>query len=224
MEKKYIEKIVETLIDEYGALERENLADPLDELIRTITSQNTTDRLSDKVFKSLKERFPRWDMLLASDGVKGEVEEVIRPAGLAPTKAERIIGIIRTIREREGSITLDRLREMPDDEVVSYLISMKGVGLKTAYCVLAFSLSRDVSPVDTHIHRVSTRIGIIPDDTTREKAHYILNDMLPEGRRYLAHLAMIKHGRIVCKARKPQCSDCCVKIHCDYYNSGRFDS
>jgi endonuclease-3 len=211
-----IKKVLSILIEYYKGYSRENLSDPVDELIRTVLSQNTTDINSDRAFERLKVRFPKWNMLL-NDSIESELVDIISPAGLGPTKAKRIIGIIGEIRKREGAISLDRLRYIVDNEALSYLMSIKGVGAKTAYCVMAFSFGRDLSPVDTHVHRVASRIGILPEKVSKEKAHKLLNDILPEGMRLKAHFALINHGRQICRARKPQCARCIVSKYCNYY-------
>ena len=216
MDTNLIKKVLSILIKHYKDYSRDNLNDPVDELIRTVLSQNTTDVNSDRAFTRLKTQFPVWDMIL-ENGIEGELVEVIRPAGLGPTKAKRIISIIKEIKSREGRICLDRLRGMLDDEVLLYLTSIKGVGAKTAYCVMAFSFGRDLSPVDTHIYRVASRLDILPKGINKEKAHKLLNEVLPFGKRLVSHFALINHGRQICRARKPQCANCRVNKYCNYY-------
>ncbi|MGQ9706279.1 MAG: endonuclease III domain-containing protein [bacterium] len=215
MNVKIINKIISILIEHYKNYSRDNLPCPVDELIRTVLSQNTTDLSSNRVFNLLKARFPTWEMVL-EDGIESELKDIIRPAGLGPTKAERIIGILNQIKKREGVISLDRLRDMTDDTAISYLTDIKGIGAKTAYCVMAFSFGRDLSPVDTHVHRVATRIGILPEKVNIDKAHRLLNEVLPVGKRLMSHFALINHGRKVCRAKKPICVICPIIKHCNY--------
>ncbi|MGQ9697911.1 MAG: endonuclease III domain-containing protein [Armatimonadota bacterium] len=187
-------------------------ADPLDELILTVLSQKTSDANSRRAFASLKTRFPTWeDAAVAS---VDELEDAIRPAGLAPQKAPRILGILREIAARERAYSLHRLEQMPTDEAVRYLTSLHGVGLKTAACVLMFSLGRPVLPVDTHVHRVSLRLGLVPRGSSADQAHHILQRLYPEDERYPVHINMIRHGREVCTARSPRCNACPLLSGC----------
>lgn len=191
--------------------------DPLDELILTILSQNTTDTNSGRAFRELKRYYTDYRSILKDD--VSSLSEVIRIAGLHNIKAKRIKGILKEIEEREGKLSLKSLHNLTNEKALEYLISLKGVGYKTASCVLAFSLNRDVIPVDTHILRVGKRVGFLPDDANSKKAHYLINKITPEGKGLHLHLALIRHGRTVCKARSPLCEDCCIKGYCIFYGS-----
>ena len=136
--------------------------------------------------------------------------DAIRSGGLANTKAPRIQAILREIREREGRFDLSSLRQMSDREANGYLSSLPGVGPKTAAVVLAFSLGRDALPVDTHVHRVATRLGLIDPGTTAQKAHRVLEDLVPAEIRVPLHVGFIRLGREICKAGRPLCEDCPV--------------
>jgi endonuclease-3 len=144
------------------------------------------------------------------------VAEAIRPGGLAETKAPRIQEALRVILTERGDLSLEFLVDMPIEEAKAWLMRLKGVGPKTAAIILLFSLGRPAFPVDTHVHRVSGRLGLIPSHMSREKAHDLLEQLLPSAIYYPLHINLINHGRQVCKARTPRCAVCVVQAHCDY--------
>jgi endonuclease-3 len=144
-----------------------------------------------------------------------EIEEAIRPGGLARLKAPRIRAVLDEILEREGRVDLSGLELLADDEVYVYLRSLPGVGPKTADCVLAFAMQRDAFPIDTHVHRVVGRLGWVPAKSSAEGASRELGPRIPSGLRYQLHVAMIVHGRRTCRARRPLCSECPVLDLCD---------
>ena len=199
--------------------------DPVATLVNTILSQNTNDVNRDTAYQRLQERFskkgregeavPDWEQV--RDATVEEVIEAIRPAGLGPTKAPRIQGALQTITEREGEITLGFLRDMSTEEARQWLTDLPGVGPKTAAIVLCFALGKPAFPVDTHVHRVSGRLGLIPENASREKAHDILEDIVPEDIYYPFHLNLIAHGRTICHSRNPACDRCVLRADCDYY-------
>ena len=209
---RFLERCFDILQGYHGQIERQDPRDPLDELILTILSQNTNDRNRDRAYESLRERFPSNDDLLKAD--RKDIEDAIRVGGLAASKSRNISEIVKNLHERRESISLDYLKSMDDEAAMSELISMKGVGSKTAACVLVFSLGRDVFPVDTHIHRIIKRWGIVPLNTNREKTQEIMNDIVPDEWKYQGHLLIIRHGRTLCKARKPACGSCPLKEIC----------
>jgi len=211
--------IHELLIEEYGQREW-HPRDPLSVLISAILSQNTSDVNRDQAWRRLKERFPTWESLLAADTV--EIAEAIRPGGLANMKAPRILEILRAVKRERGELTLDFLAEMEVDEAKRWLTSLNGVGPKTAAIVLLFSLGKPAFPVDTHVHRVSRRLGLIGPKTSREKAHEILEALLPPEIYYTFHLNLIAHGRQVCKSQQPRCAACILREHCNYYRTSTF--
>jgi endonuclease-3 len=202
------------LIQEYGQREWRP-HEPLSVLISAILSQNTSDVNRDQAWRRLKERFPTWESLLAADSA--EIAEAIRPGGLANIKAPRIKKILRTIKQERGELTLDFLAEMDVDEAKRWLTSLNGVGPKTAAIVLLFSLGKPAFPVDTHVHRVSRRLGLIGLKTTREQAHHTLETLLPPEIYYTFHLNLIAHGREICQAQQPRCATCILQEHCDHY-------
>ena len=204
----------DVLLDRYGD-HPWHPRDPVATLVNTILSQNTNDVNRDTAYERLKQRFSNWDEV--RDAPQEEVVEAIRPAGLGPTKAPRIQGALRNVTEREGEITLDFLRDMSTAEARRWLTDLPGVGPKTAAIVLCFALGKPAFPVDTHVHRVSLRLGLIPEGTSREKAHSVLEEIVPKDLYYPFHLNLIAHGRAICHARNPECERCPLQDSCDYY-------
>ncbi len=186
--------------------------DPLEELIFTILSQNTSDTNSLRAYRAMRRRYPTWDAL--AEARVGELIETIRPGGLAATKGPRIVDVLRTIRSREGGLDLSWMKAASDSEVLEYLTSLPGVGPKTAACVLAFSLGRAAIPVDTHVLRVATRLGLVPEGTTAARAHDVLSDVIPSRLRVPMHVGLIRHGRAVCRAGLPHCDRCVLRDLC----------
>ncbi len=191
--------------------------DPVATLISTIISQNTNDTNRDIAFERLRERFPSWEQV--RDAPEEAIIEAIRPAGLGPTKAPRIQSALQRITEKAEQISLGFLRDLPTEEARAWLTDLPGVGPKTAAIVLCFALGKPAFPVDTHVHRVSQRLGLIPDGTSRERAHDLLEETLPERIYYSFHLNLIAHGRAICHSRNPECGACVLREVCDYYSS-----
>ena len=190
----------------YGPLEPPRRTDPLEELILTVQSQHTSDLNAERAFTALRAAFPTWDDVVRAK--PESVADVIRSGGLANTKAVRIQRILREIREREGRYDLSSLSRRSDDEVREYLTTLPGVGPKTAAVVMSFSLGRATIAVDTHVHRVSGRLGLIPPKTSADKAHVILEALVPPELRTSMHVGLISLGREICKAGRPQCEEC----------------
>lgn len=193
------------LLRHFGDLDPPRRTDPLDELILTVLSQHTSDANADRAFGSLRGRFPTWGAVVRAR--PAEVAEAIRSGGLANTKAPRIRSILREVSEREGRFDLSRLRRLSDVEVVRYLTSLPGVGPKTAAVVLAFALGRPALPVDTHVHRVATRLGWVPR-TSAESAHRRLETLVRPELRVPLHVGLIRLGREICKSGRPRCESC----------------
>jgi endonuclease-3 len=212
--KARISMIISLLESWYGIPKRVEEADPLDGLIRTILSQNTNDRNRDRAYQSLSENYPTWDSVLEA-GEKS-LSLVIKVGGLASVKARRIIKILESLKKTHGSLSLEFLKEFDSEEAENFLRSFDGVGYKTARCVLLFGLGRAVFPVDTHIFRVTKRLGIIPDKTNLQMAHEILGNEVPVEKRYSFHLNLIEHGRKVCKSRSAYCLECCLREVCTF--------
>jgi endonuclease-3 len=189
--------------------------DPLDELINTILSQNTNDLNRDRAYHALRAKFPTWEAV--RDAPLPQVMAAIKSAGLANQKGPRIQQVLRRITEERGELELNFLRDWPADEARTWLMSLDGVGPKTASIVLLFALGKPAFPVDTHIHRVTGRLGLIPPKTSAEKAHEILEELVPPEWYHSFHLNVIEHGRQVCKAQRPLCERCALQKHCDYF-------
>lgn len=203
------------LLREYGEPRWRTRLPPLDELVSTILSQNTNDTNRDRAFHALRARFPTWEAVRDAD--LAQVTEAIRTAGLANQKAPRIQLALRKISEQHGKLDLDFLRKWPAERVRNWLMELKGVGPKTASIVMLFSLDMPAFPVDTHVHRVTGRLGLIAEKTSAEKAHALLEELFPEDTFYAAHLNLIRHGREVCRARQPDCDVCVLQDLCRYF-------
>ena len=214
--------IHDLLLSEYGD-HPWHPRDPVATFVSTILSQNTNDVNRDRAFERLRGRLPTWEAV--RDAPLDELIEAIRPAGLAPTKAPRIQEALRRIteergdRERKEKIGLEFLREMALEEARAWLLNIPGVGPKTAAIVLLFALGMPAFPVDTHIHRVTRRLGLIPQETNREKAHTLLEALVPPELYYPFHINLIEHGRATCHARNPKCARCILQDHCAYFAS-----
>ncbi|MGZ5306963.1 MAG: endonuclease III domain-containing protein, partial [Actinomycetota bacterium] len=207
-----IRAILNRLRKRFGELEPPRRADPLDELILTVLSQHTSDLNAGRAFDLLRAAFPTWDDVVRAPSVA--VVDAIRSGGLANTKAPRIQAILRAVNEREGRYGLARLRSASDEEARVYLMSLPGVGPKTAAVVLSFALGRDAIPVDTHVHRVSKRLGLVPTTASAERADRLLHELVPDGLRTQLHVALIRLGREICKASIPRCRECPLKDLC----------
>jgi endonuclease-3 len=202
------------LLDFYGEPTWRNPLPPVDELVSTILSQNTNDVNRDRAFEALRKRFPTWEAV--RDAPAPQIVAAIRPAGLANQKGPRIKQVLQEITKERGSLDLSFLSELPLEDARTWLTKFKGVGPKTAAIVLLFSLDRPAFPVDTHIYRVTGRIGLRPERMTVEQAHQHLEQLFPPESFYAAHLNLIRLGREVCGARKPDCLKCPLNDLCDY--------
>jgi endonuclease-3 len=187
---------------------------PVDELVSTILSQNTNDTNRDRAFERLRLKYPAWEQV--RDAHVEQVIDAIRPAGLANQKGPRIQQVLRAITKERGSLDLSFLAELPVEEARAWLMRFNGVGPKTAAIVLCFSLDKPAFPVDTHIYRVTGRLGLRPERMTVEQAHPYLESLLPPETYYAAHLNLIRLGREVCAARKPNCPVCPVRDLCEF--------
>jgi endonuclease-3 len=201
------------LIRKYGPKPRMG-HDPLDTLMLTILSQNTNDINRDRAFDALRQRFSTWQAV--QNAPADNVVEAIKTAGLANQKGPRMQEALSIIAERAGSLNLDFLEQMDLEEARLWLMSINGVGPKTAAIVLCFAFGRPAFPVDTHVHRVSKRLGLIGPKATREKAHVILENLVPPELCHVFHLNLIEHGRHVCRAGQPLCEICTIRDYCDY--------
>lgn len=186
----------------------------LDSLIGCILSQNTNDRNSGAAWRLLKKRFPSWAAAAAAP--RREIENAIRVGGLAPSKSGRIKTILAEVKRSRGDYSLEFLHEMSNRDAFDYLTAMKGVGVKTGAVVLLFAMGRDVFPVDTHIHRISQRLGFVPEGSTRDETFEAMSDLVPKGKAYSFHVNLIRFGRQRCRKRKPACQGCPLRRACLY--------
>jgi endonuclease-3 len=214
-----VERELDRLETSFGRPRLGRRLPPLDELVLTILSQHTNDLNRDRAYASLRRRFPSWEGVLRARPL--ELEEAIRVGGLAKTKSRVLQAVLRSIRRDQGRLDLSVLKTWPVEESSAYLRRLKGVGEKTACCVLLFSCGRPAFPVDTHIHRVALRLGWLPARATAARAHAALGDLIPKTRYLTAHLNLIALGRRICRARAPLCPRCPLRANCRYAARGR---
>jgi len=207
-------KIHETLLEKFGEPIWRNPLPAIDELVSTILSQNTNDINRDRAFNALRGKFPTWE--LVRDAKTRDVVDTIRPAGLANQKGPRIQQVLQAITKERGSLNLDFLKDLSIEDARNWLTKFNGVGPKTAAIVLCFSLNMPAFPVDTHVYRVTGRIGLRPEKMNVEQAHPHLEAVFPPETYYAAHLNLIRLGREICNARKPLCAKCPINKLCDY--------
>ncbi len=212
-------RVIAALEKEYGRPRLGDRKDPLSELVFTILSQNTTDMNRDRAWASLWSRFSSWDAIAAAP--RRRVEDAIRVGGLAPTKSRVIQDVLRRVRSEEGGYTLDRLKRMSLEEVEAHLSTFKGVGLKTIRCVQVFSLGQPAFPVDTHIFRITKRLGLVPPKAGPEAAHRVMQTLTPAKEVLPFHINLIRHGRTICRAGRPLCDACVLRRHCAFFGSRR---
>jgi len=186
---------------------------PLDVLIGTVLSQNTSDVNSDRAYRSLRARFPKWEDALAAS--PRAIAASIRCGGLARQKSRRIKSLLRWVRSSFGVLSLSGLHRLTDEEVRRLLAPLPGIGPKTLNVLMAFALHRDVFPVDTHVHRVTRRVGLIPPKANAEKAHRLLAPLVPKGEAYSLHVNLIRLGRERCHPRKADCPQCPLLKKCE---------
>jgi endonuclease III len=209
-DRRRLRTIVEKLAAEYGRPVLRPHGAPVDELVLTVLSQNTNDRNRDVAYTRLRERFSSWDEV--REAPIEELEEAIRPGGLAPTKSVRIHQILEAI----GDNDLADLADVPLDEAHRELCALPGVGRKTAACVLLFAFGRPDPPVDTHVYRVGTRLGLWPPGTPLPAAHDELARLCGDDPQfaYETHVLLIRHGRRTCVSRSPRCAECPLRRMC----------
>jgi len=212
--KEKINKTNRLLVRHFGIPYRaKKLPNPIDALIATILSQNTNDKNSYQAYRNLKKKYKSWEEL--SDASRKEIESVIRVAGLGKQKSASIKSFLSTLREKNGKLNLQYIKKMSDEEILNELTSIKGIGVKTASCVLLFSLDRNICPVDTHVHRTLNRIGLVKTKTP-DKTFEQIKDHLPDGIAHQFHTNLIMLGREICKPAKPSCSVCPLLKVCEF--------
>jgi endonuclease III len=201
------------ILQSYLGVPRQKKArtDPLDMLIGTLLSQNTNDRNSHRAYTELRRRFPTWEKVAGAP--VGAIASAIRVGGMKNQKSKRIKALLKKIFVKDGSYSLHGLKGMNDDDVMEMLTSFNGIGYKTAACVLLFSLRREVFPVDTHIHRISNRLGLV-ETKTPEKTFEAMKTLVPKRKSYSFHTNLIRFGRTVCLAQRPRCGQCPLYDEC----------
>jgi len=213
-----IRRVDQLLAQAYGE-KRVEAGDPLDGLVRTILSQNTTDKTSIPAFRTLKDQFPTWERALAAR--PHEIAAAIKRAGLAPTKSKRIHDLLAQIKQERGELSLAYLCDMPLEQAREHLLSFRGVGHKTVAIVLLFNCGMSLFPVDTHVFRVTSRLGWLPEKSTPESAHDFLTERVPDDLHVQLHLNLVQHGRETCHARNPDCPNCVIRRFCRAYKTRR---
>jgi endonuclease III len=204
--------LLDLLRDAYGRPRRGRRLPPVDELVLTILSQNTSDVNTDRAYVSLRERFATWEDVAAAD--PADVVDAIRSGGLANQKGPRIQAVLRELLSSNGGLDLEPLGDLDPHEAIDRLTALPGVGKKTASCVLLFSLGRPVMPVDTHILRIARRLGLVGERASADETHELLTLLTPADRMLEAHLLLIQHGRETCRALRPLCPACPLLPHC----------
>jgi endonuclease III len=207
-----VRAVYDRLAREQGPFTPRSPLPVIDQLVATILSQHTSDTNSRRAYNDLRRRFPSWEEVV--DAPVSEIADAIRSGGLAEQKAPRIKQVLATIEEQEGALDLKRLDDMGDQEVAEYLTAFPGVGPKTAACVLVFSMGRDAFPVDTHVHRILRRLGWVDEKASADVAHRQVAPLIPPAIRYALHVAFVSHGRRVCRARRPRCTECVIFDYC----------
>lgn len=206
--------VIRILDEEYWRPRWAPRFEPVEELVFTILSQNTSDINAERSLESLKEKYPSWENV-AKAPIRS-IAAAIRSGGLADAKARYIKGALAGLLEEHGDLRMSFLEKMSDSEAIEYLTQFPGVGVKTASCVLLFSLGHPVMPVDTHVFRVCRRLDFIPEDASRELAHKILNAIVPPADIYSFHINLVTHGRQICIAGRPRCDRCVIERLCPF--------
>jgi endonuclease-3 len=214
---KKVKRLSDLLEKEYDKKVWKVHGDTLSILIGTILSQNTSDNNSHNAFANLRSKFKNWDEVRKAKVKK--IADTIRSGGLAKIKALRIKNILNQIYDENRNLNLSFLKKWRTDKIKSWLKRFKGVGDKTIACVLLFSLKRPAMPVDTHVLRVSKRLGLVPQNSNATNAEALLEKLIPKNLMYQFHLNLIAHGRMVCKATNPNCQDCVLFENCEFGKS-----
>ncbi|PID57264.1 base excision DNA repair protein [candidate division KSB3 bacterium] len=211
-------EVVARLEKALGVPQEEHPLPPLENLMLTLLSQNTNDVNRDKAYHRLRQRFPDWHDVMEAE--VSDVVDAIRVAGLANQKSQRMQDILRWICSHYGGLNLDHICRMDPQEVIETFCQLKGIGIKTISVVLAFSCGVDIFPVDTHVHRLCNRIGLVrPGTKSAEETFILMQERVPEGKAFSFHINLIHYGRATCRARKPRCGDCCLHDLCDDYQN-----
>lgn len=198
----------------YGLPRLGNPEDPLDDLIFIILSSRTSPAAASATYEVLKREFPTWEQVLQHSPAR--LRKLLDPIGLSHKRSHQIRSALRRINRDMGSCDLSALRQYDDESIHSYLVSLPGVSDKTAKCVMMYTLGREVLPVDTHVHRVSRRLGWV-DRKRADQCHKELEALVPPRLRYVFHITCIAHGRAICRAQRPSCERCAIRRDCEFY-------
>ena len=213
-DRRRLQRIRDRLRAYYGRPRNEPHRAPLDELVLTILSQNTNDRNRDIAYARLRSRFASWDEV--ADAPLADVEEAIRPGGISKVKSKRIKEILQSLRSHQNGLSLDWLEDASRERAFEFLEALPGVGRKTAACVLLFSYDRPELPVDTHVYRVTSRLGLIRPKASFGEAHDRVRELVEPADTYEIHVNLLRHGRRLCKAQRPLCDQCPLLRVCPY--------
>ena len=206
------DRIIDELVQIYGEFEQTPRYNALDELIFTVLTQHTSDLNAERAFDRLRDIIPTWEEVMNAE--QQVIADAIFHGGMSNQKSKRIKDILAEILDRHGELEIDFLREYELDEARKWLMDLPGVGPKTAAVVMSFALGMPAFPVDTHIHRVSKRLGLIDQKTTADAAHAIMESKVQPELRFQLHMQLITHGRQICKARRPLCGKCPLSSDC----------
>lgn len=212
--EKPFKYIVQNLENTFGEPKLSPKSNLLEMLVKIILSQATTGANSRRTFQNLKEHFGNWENLLNAD--ESEIADAIRLGGLADQKSKVIKDIFHQVTNKHGSLSLNFVEKMPNEEAQKYLQSFRGIGPKTAACTLLFALHKEVFPLDTHIFRIFKRMGILPEKVTDKKAHLLLDELVPKGKFYSLHVNLIRLGKQTCRPQNPKCEECPLVEYCDF--------
>ncbi len=212
MKATHITEIIRRLEREFGEPVWKGHSDPLSSLIKTVMSQSTNDRNRDAAYSRLRARFPEWKDVM--DAPVNDIADTIRVAGLANQKSQRIKDILRWINDTYGTLNIDFICEKDPDKVIETFTALKGIGIKTISVVLMFTCGVDVFPVDTHVHRLCRRLGLVPEKSSAIKTYHLMQPLVPENKSYSMHMNFLKLGRRICIARAPRCKQCPLNDLC----------
>lgn len=214
MERRRISNITKALEQRFGIPHWNGPSNPLDSLIKTVLSQNTNDLNRDRAYESLRKKYPAWENVMRARAEN--IARAIRVGGLANQKSERIKAILTWLKKEYGELTLDSICEMDFDQAYERFGHLKGIGVKTLAVVLMFACGKNVFPVDTHVHRLCRRLGLVPVNVTADKTFHLMRDRVPVGKSYSLHMNMLALGRTICHPGNPKCNDCPILKYCPF--------
>ena len=214
MERRRISNITKALEERFGIPVWNGPSNPLDSFVKTVLSQNTNDLNRDRAYESLRKKYPSWENVMRARA--GNIAGAIRVGGLANQKSQRIKAILNWLKKEYGELTLDSICEMDFDRAYERFGHLKGVGVKTLAVVLMFACGKDVFPVDTHVHRLCRRLGLVPMNVTADKTFELMRGRVPRGKSYSLHMNMLVLGRTICHPGNPKCNECPVLNYCPF--------